>query len=117
MSKSTDLSEFFSDLEAGVFEQKIARAVSEVASGVIEHSRKGKLTITLDFRRVGNGSQVGIIHKLTYQKPTLRGKLTEDNVSETTMHVSPKGDVTLFPINQGQMFTREGGVQQPTVKE
>ena len=48
--KATDVKNFIGDLNAGVFEQQLGRALSDVASGVITHGKKGQVKITLDLK-------------------------------------------------------------------
>lgn len=105
---STNVSQFFSDLDAGVFEEKLSRVLSEVAAAVIDHDRQGEVTVKLTLKRIGNSHQVGIKHKLHYKRPTAKGQVTEDNTTETPMYVGTRGRLSLFPENQTEMFTKEG---------
>ena len=106
-STTTDFSELFSDLDGGVFAEKIGTALSLVARGVVEHAKKGKVVITLDLDRIGQSSQVAIAHKLAYNAPTARGCISEENETSTPAHVGRGGKVTLFPDNQADMFPKE----------
>lgn len=106
--KPTNATQFIEDLDAGVFAEKLSTVLSDVAAGVIDHAKPGKVQITLEFNRIGNSYQVAIAHKLTYTKPTARGKITEENSTETPMHVGSGGVVTFFPENQAQMFDKKG---------
>ena len=101
---TTNVSEFFADLDAGVFEEKLSRVLSEVAAAAIDHNRQGELTIKLTLKRIGNSHQVSIKHKLTYKRPTPKGSVTEDNTTETPMHVGTHGRLSLFPEDQADMF-------------
>lgn len=112
-NKQTDVHEFIGDLDGGVFEEKVSRAISDVAGAVIDHSEKGKISIELEFSQIGNSGQVMIKHKLYYSRPTSKGKIGEENTTKTPMYVGPKGKVTLFPEGQAQMFTKKGEVNQP----
>lgn len=40
--KATDTNDFFNSLNAGVFSQQIGRALSDVAAGVVDHSKQGE---------------------------------------------------------------------------
>lgn len=118
MNTETDVIQFISDLDGGVVEQKIARMLSDVAAGVIDHSRSGSITIKLDLSRIGNSHQVEIKHKLTFNKPTAKGDITETNTTSTPMHVGVGGRLTLFPETQvpkGQqhIFDGKGEPMQP----
>lgn len=106
---STNIEEFIQDLDAGVFAQKLSRALSDVAGGVCDHEKKGKVVIELDIQKLGS-SQVNITHSLKYAKPTKNGEQTEKNITKTAMHVGSGGRMTFFPENQHQMFTKQGDV-------
>lgn len=106
----TDVGEFFSDLYAGVFNEKLSRALSDVAAGVIDNHDTGEVTIKLVMKQVGVSNTVNVKHTLTYKKPTLNGDVTEKDVTETPMHVGKGGRLTLFPEEQGQMFDKHGQV-------
>lgn len=109
---TTNISEFFDDIDGGVFAEKLSRALSDVAAGVIDHNKPGELTIKLKMKRIGSSYQLGINHKLSYVKPTAKGKVTEENTTETPMHVGSGGKLSLFPENQGQLFGKKGELQK-----
>lgn len=113
-NRSTDPAQFLSDLDGGVFAEKIARALSDVAAGVIDHNDKGELAIKLKFERVGNSHRVKIKHGLTYKVPENNGSYQQENTTESIMHVNAGGLITVFPENQHQLFTRTG---EPEDKE
>ncbi len=102
----TNIPEFFTDLDGGVFEAKLSRALSDVAAGVIDHEKSGKIVITLKIKRVGNSQQVMINHNLNYVRPTNCGDISENNETQTPMYVGEKGEMTYFLKNQGQMFEK-----------
>ncbi len=106
-STTTDFSELLSDLDGGVFAEKIGTALSLVARGVVEHDKQGKVVITLDLKRIGQSSQVAVAHKLAYKAPTLRGSISEENETATPVHVGRGGKITLFPENQGDLFQKD----------
>lgn len=93
--QATDVKNFIGDLNAGVFEQQLGRALSDVASGVITHGKKGQVKITLDLKQIGDSDQVEIMHKLDYTQPTKRGSRREDTAVATPMYVSNQG-LSLF---------------------
>ncbi|MBK4997290.1 hypothetical protein IAE39_005464 [Pseudomonas sp. S37] len=78
MPKPTDTSEFLNELNGGAFANQISHALSEVAAGVVDHGKPGKITITLDFSQIGDSHQVKIKHKLAYKVPTKRGDQSEN---------------------------------------
>lgn len=106
LPRRTDIHEFLGDLEAGVFAQRIAVALSEAALGVVTTGKPGKVVISFDMKQIADGSQVAIAHKLSFLKPTAKGKVSEENTGKTPFHVGPAGRITLFPENQGDLFGR-----------
>lgn len=106
--KDTDVAAFFEDLDAGIFAQKIGRALSEVAAGVVDNGKAGKVTITFNLKQIGSSHQVAVDHTLTYTKPTNKGKLTEENTTTTPMHVGSGGALSFFAENQNQLFSKKG---------
>ncbi|MHB0844728.1 hypothetical protein ACYCGP_18085 [Stutzerimonas nitrititolerans] len=105
--KPTDTSEFINSLNAGVFAQQVGRALSDVAAGVVEHGKKGKLSITFELSQIGESNQVKINHKLDFTQPTKRGSKREDTALDTPMYVTANG-LELFQTDPtAQMFTRE----------
>jgi len=107
MSKPTDTAQFLEDLNGGAFISQIGHALSEVAAGVVDHGKAGKLVITLDFTQIGESSQVKINHKLDYKVPTKRGTRSENTRLDTPMHVGSGGSITMFPEKHDQLFSRE----------
>ncbi len=105
--KPTDLSDFLNSLNAGVFAQQVARALSDVGGGVVDFGKKGKVVITLELSQIGESNQVKINHKLDYQVPTKRGSRREDTALDTPMYVTPNG-LELFQTDPtAQLFNRD----------
>lgn len=104
-TKGTDLNDVMPELDAGVFAQKINRALSDVALGVITTGKTGKVTIMFDLKQIATSSQVNVSHALKFVKPTGNGKVTEENTTATPMHVGVGGKLTLYPGNQEKLFT------------
>jgi hypothetical protein len=102
--RSTSVADLMGDLDAGIFEQKLARSLSDVAMGVIATGKKGKVVITLDMAQIANSNQVNLEHSLKYVKPTGNGRVTGENTTATPMHVGVGGKLTLFPDNQEKLF-------------
>lgn len=84
----------------------LARGMADVGLGVAEHGKKGRVTITFDMERVNDSSQVNVSHKLSYAKPTKRGKASEEDTTATTVYVGSGGKLTLMPDNQPGLFTQ-----------
>lgn len=105
--KATDSNEFLNSLNAGVFAQQLGRALSDVGAGVVDHGKKGKVTITLELSRIGESNQVKVNHKLDFTVPTKRGTKREDTTLDTPMYVTENG-IELFQTDPTkQMFSRE----------
>jgi len=105
--KPTNTAEFFDNLNAGVFSQQIGHALSDVAAGVVEYGKKGKVIITLELSPLGETSQVNISHTLDYVQPTKRGKRREDTTLDTPMHVTPNGIELFATVPTGQLWPAE----------
>lgn len=101
--KPTNIEEFLKDLNAGVFAEQVADAISRVAAGVVDHGRKGQVRITLDMKRINDGHQIMVSHKLDYNQPNLRGNTKVDTTTQTPMYVTDQG-VSLFDKSTPQLF-------------
>ena len=104
---TTDVNEFITDLDAGVFEQKLAAALSAVAAGVIDHEAVGEVNIKLKLKPIGS-YQIEVTQTLDYTVPKRRGKVTETDQTKTPMHVGKGGRLSFFPENQNQLFSKTG---------
>lgn len=100
---STNVESFISDLDGGVFVQKLSQALSDVAAGTIDYGKgkkKGKIIVELDVQQIGESHQVQIGHTLKVSRPTLRGKATEEDTTTTPMYVGRGGKMTIAPDAQ-----------------
>lgn len=104
---STNVEQLFADLDGGMFERKLSHILSEVAGAVVDHGKKGQITIKLDLSQIGTSHQVAIAHSLQYKRPTSRGSASEDETTTTPMHVGKKGALTFFPEKQTTLFDEE----------
>lgn len=100
---ATDVCEFFTDLEAGIFANKLGTAISHCAAACIEKERQAEIKISIKFQRISEG-QVNVIHKIEFAYPTQRGTKREDETDSTAMHVDDRGNVALYPAAP---FTRD----------
>jgi len=105
--KNPNFIETLEELDAGVLANKLARAAADVALGVVEHGKKGKIVLTLDMERIGESAQLQIAHKINYVKPTLRGKATEEETTSTPMYVNKHGYLSVAPDAQFDIFNTE----------
>jgi len=107
----TDVSQFIDDLDAGTYQQKIGKALSDVAAGVVDNHAAGKVQLTFTLKQIGNSNQVMVEHLLAYSAPTANGEFAEKNLTKTPMHINEGGELTLFPKNQHQLFDSKGKVE------
>jgi len=105
MSEQRTFNDTLQELDAGIFVNKVQEALKKVALGVVNHNKKGTVTIQLDLDRIGETEQVQIKHTVKYSQPTKRGKLVEDNATSTPMHVNRFGDLTISSQTQTDVFS------------
>lgn len=110
MSEQRTLNDTLQEFDAGIFVNKVQESLKKVALGVINHNKKGTVTIQLDIDRIGETEQVQIKHTIKYSQPTKRGKITEDNATSTPMHVNRFGDLTISAQAQNDLFTESSPV-------
>ncbi|HBQ4452402.1 TPA: hypothetical protein L7185_001717 [Klebsiella pneumoniae subsp. pneumoniae] len=109
--RMTNVPDFLGELDAGVFINKIAGALNTAALGVLNNGSKGKVVLTFDIDRMGNSieeKRVMIKHKLQYITTTPRGKVSEEDTTETPMFVNRGGKLTILQEDQGNLFTLSG---------
>lgn len=99
---STDFASILGELNGGVFEQQLNRALSDVAANVCTCGKDGEVVITLKVKQIDESSQISLGHKLKYTVPKQRGKITEEHETATPLHVGMGGRLTLFPNSQTQ---------------
>lgn len=107
-NRGTDLPEFINDLDGGVFAEKVSLALSHVAAGVVDHNKAGEVTLKFKIDRIGNSYRVGIKHQLNYKVPEANGSYSQENTTESVMHVNTGGLMTVFPENQHQLLSKTG---------
>lgn len=93
----------FEELDAGILDSKVSAALAQTALAVVNaESRKqtGKVTLEFEITRIGEGAQVHMSHKLSYTRPTLRGKAQETDTTETLLYVGKGGKLTVTPDTQ-----------------
>jgi hypothetical protein len=105
-SKPTSFADVLVELDAGTFENKISRAMADCASGVVDTGKAGKIVITLDLKRIAASHQVTVKHSVKFVRPTINGKVTEENATETPLYVGPRGRLTVTPDTQEEMFSK-----------
>ncbi|SQD06173.1 CPS-53 (KpLE1) prophage protein [Escherichia coli] len=68
---------------------------------------KGKVSLNLEIEPFDE-NRVKIKHKLSYVRPTNRGKISEEDTTETPMYVNRGGRLTILQEDQGQLLTLAG---------
>lgn len=110
-SAATDVGEFITDLDGGMFDRKLSIALSQVAAATVDHDKTGKVSIELTFKKIPGTSQVQCEHILKFNRPTADGKAGEEEKRSTPLHVGKFGRLSLAPENQLSFIDRAG---QPT---
>lgn len=105
---ATDVGEFITDLDGGVFDRKLSIALSQVAAATVDHDKAGEVSIKLSFSKIPGTSQVRCEHQLKFTKPTMDGKSGEEEKRSTVLHVGKFGRLTLAPENQLTFLDRQG---------
>ena len=97
-----DILRTIAELDAGALEADLRAAAGDVATAVrdLESKVQGKLNLTLTFTRAKGSGQLVIAHKMSYQKPTETGKLSEESCGETAVYVNGRGHCTILPEAQ-----------------
>lgn len=106
---ATDIGEFFTDLDGGVFDRKLSIALSQVAAASIDHDKVGEVSVKFTFKKIPGTMQVHCEHLLKFSKPTLDGKAGEEEKRTTPMFVGKFGKLTLAPENQMEFLDRKTG--------
>jgi hypothetical protein len=70
----TDVGEFMTDLDGGMFDRKLSSALSQVAAATVDNDKAGEVSLTFKFEHIKGTSQVQCTHLLKFTKPTMDGK-------------------------------------------
>ena len=95
IAAATDVGEFITDLDGGVFDRKLSIALSQVAAAVVDHEKAGEVSVSMKFTRIDGTSQVRCAHTLKFNKPTMDGKSSEEETRATVLHVGKFGALSL----------------------
>lgn len=106
VTNRTNLPGLLGDLNAGVFEQQLNTAISDIAANVCTHGKKGELIVKFSFKQIGDSNQVAMTHSLKSVVPMARGRIIEESASDTPLHVGRGGKLSLYPEEQTDMFRR-----------
>lgn len=99
----------YEELDAGIFDRKVSHAMAQTAMAVVnadDKNKKGRVTIEYEIERIGDGAQINMTHKLTYVRPTLRGKVQETDSTQTLLYVGKGGKMTITPDTQMDLIPK-----------
>ena len=91
----TDVPEFITDLDGGQFDRALSIALSQVSAAVVDNDRNGEVNINFKIKPITGSHQIRVEHTLTFKRPTMNGKATEDVTRSTVMHVGQYGKLSL----------------------
>ena len=98
MSNKTDLNQFISELDAGIFKEKVAHILSDAALATVLHGggkKNAKVIIEFTLNKVGENEQVIVSSLIEHKMPTKRGVKGEKDTTETPMFVGVGGQMTI----------------------
>jgi len=104
---ATDVAEFITDLDGGQFEELLSIALSRVSAAVVDHEKKGKVSIAFDIQKIPGTHQVRITHQLKFSNPTSIGTQSEDVETSTVLHVGKGGALS---IAQTPLFGKQNSL-------
>ncbi len=107
MNENPTLYDTLGELDAGIFTNKVTESLKKVALGVVNHGKKGSVSITLDLEQIGDSSSVQIKHTVKFVQPTKNGKASEENTTSTPMYVNNLGYLTVSPQTQDDLFAAD----------
>lgn len=107
-SAATDIGEFITDLDGGMFDRKLSIALSEAAAACVDHDKQGAVSVTFTLKKIPGTKQVQVQHQLKYVTPTANGKKSEEETRTTPMHVGKFGRLSLAPESQMDLINRAG---------
>ncbi len=94
-SAATDVPEFITDLDGGMFERVLSQALSETSAACVDHGKSGEVNIKFKIKRIQGTHQVILDHTVKFSKPTSMGKSSEEAASTTVLHVGKFGRLSL----------------------
>ena len=96
---STEISEVFSELGAGIFKSQLDLAINELNEKVREHGsfgKQGELIIKLKFTPAKDGDQLILSSLLSKKIPTETGHITETVNHETPFFIDGEGNMVAY---------------------
>ena len=103
-------------MNAGITRSRIEAALKDVGIGVANTEKAGKVTITFDIKpQKGTNTQLNVDAKVTFQKPTDKGKRSEEVTDSTPMFISRDG-LSALPDQPGLGFDNDANVRELKAK-
>lgn len=103
MSQQFSITEAIQDMDGGVFEQRVSRAIRDAAAALMaldDGKKTSKVSVEFNLKRIAESSQVHVAHKVAYAIPTAKGKKTEEHTTNTPFYVSRDGGIWIMPPEQ-----------------
>jgi hypothetical protein len=110
MQENNVLFSFIDECDTGAFAKKVQACLAEVAQGVARTDKPGELVMRFSIKpkkasnQNGASVKVDVASKLTYTKPTFNGKVSEENTTETPMHINKDNSISLLAKSHDDMF-------------
>lgn len=95
LTAATDVTEFITDLDAGMFERILSQALSESAAAAVDHEKPAEVSIKFKIQLIPGTHQVRCQHDVKFSKPTSMGKASEETSGATVLHVGKYGCLSL----------------------
>lgn len=111
---ATDIPEFIGELDGGVFEHMLSVALSEVSANVVDHQKKGSVSINFEIERIPGTHQVRIAHVLKFVKPHSLGKSSDEVNGATVFHTGKFGRLSLA---QPSLLEKGGKARQSRIDD
>jgi hypothetical protein len=92
---TTDVAGVITDLDGGQFDAMLSVALSKTAANVVDHGKKGEVTIKLKLEPIKGTHQVRVAHSVEFKHPTALGKSAEVAEGATVLHVGKGGAMSL----------------------
>ena len=80
-SAATDVGEFVTDLDGGIFDRKLSIALSEAAAACVDNDKQGEVAVKFTFKKIPGTHQVHVQHQLKYTTPTADGSRSSTRAS------------------------------------
>lgn len=98
-SAATNVPELIAEIDAGMFERALSMALSQTAAGVVDHEKKGKVSIDFTFEHIKGTNQVRVAHTVKFSKPTSVGKSSEEMGGAIVLYVGRFGCLSIAQPN------------------